>query len=56
MNNINVIYGINGPVVTVKDTKMFSMMEMVYVGDAHLAGGARVAVRLTAEKSPEIRL
>ena len=27
MNNINVIYGINGPVVTVKDTKMFSMME-----------------------------
>ena len=38
MNNINVIYGINGPVVTVKDTKMFSMMEMVYVGSDRLIG------------------
>ena len=38
MNNINVIYGINGPVVTVKDTKIFSMMEMVYVGKDKLIG------------------
>ncbi|MDP4120508.1 MAG: V-type ATP synthase subunit A [Bacillota bacterium] len=34
----NVIYGINGPVVTVKDTSSFSMMEMVYVGDEKLVG------------------
>ena len=34
----NTIYSINGPVVTVKDTRDFSMMEMVYVGDEHLVG------------------
>ena len=34
----NVIHGINGPVVTVADTKDFSMMEMVYVGDEKLIG------------------
>lgn len=34
----NVIYGINGPVVTVADTKDFSMQEMVYVGDERLIG------------------
>jgi len=34
----NVIYGINGPVVTVKNTRSFSMMEMVYVGSDHLVG------------------
>lgn len=34
----NVIYGINGPVVTVKDTRAFSMMEMVYVSDEKLVG------------------
>lgn len=34
----NVIYGINGPVVTVKDTDSFEMMEMVYVGDQKLVG------------------
>lgn len=34
----NVIFGINGPVVTVKDTKDFSMMEMVYVGTQKLVG------------------
>ena len=28
----NVIYGVNGPVVTVKQATEFSMMEMVYVG------------------------
>ncbi|MEE0966200.1 MAG: V-type ATP synthase subunit A [Bacilli bacterium] len=34
----NVIYSINGPVVTVKDTDAFSMLEMVYVGHAKLIG------------------
>ncbi|MBQ3285724.1 MAG: V-type ATP synthase subunit A [Ruminococcus sp.] len=34
----NVIYGINGPVVTVKDTDSFAMMEMVYVGQQKLVG------------------
>ena len=34
----NVIYGINGPVVTVKNAKEFSMMEMVYVGKEKLVG------------------
>ncbi len=38
MNEKNVIYGINGPVVTVKNTKSFSMMEMVYVGSCRLIG------------------
>ena len=30
------IYSINGPVVTVRDTDSFGMMEMVYVGNAGL--------------------
>ncbi len=34
----DVIYGINGPVVTVRNTRSFSMMEMVYVGEARLVG------------------
>ncbi len=34
----NVIYGINGPVITVRDTADFSMMEMVYVGKDRLVG------------------
>ena len=34
----NKIYSINGPVVTVKDTSDFSMMEMVYVGEKRLMG------------------
>ncbi|MDE6195966.1 MAG: V-type ATP synthase subunit A, partial [Erysipelotrichaceae bacterium] len=34
----NVIYSINGPVVTVKDTTDFSMLEMVYVGHKRLMG------------------
>ncbi|MGN0498892.1 MAG: V-type ATP synthase subunit A [Acutalibacteraceae bacterium] len=38
MANQNVIYGINGPVVTVKNAKDFSMMEMVYVGEQRLVG------------------
>lgn len=38
MNDQNVIYGINGSVVTVKDSRSFSMMEMVYVGNERLVG------------------
>lgn len=38
MEKNDVIYGINGPVVTVKKTKSFSMMEMVYVGNEKLIG------------------
>ncbi len=38
MDNQNVIYGINGPVVTVKGTRSFSMMEMVFVGKERLVG------------------
>jgi len=38
MEKNDVIYGINGPVVTVKRTKSFSMMEMVYVGNEKLIG------------------
>ena len=38
MENQNVIYGINGCIVTVKDARSFSMMEMVYVGHEHLVG------------------
>ena len=34
----NVIYGINGPVVTVANTRDFSMQEMVYVGQERLVG------------------
>lgn len=38
MENNNVIYGINGPVVTVKNTDSFGMMEMVHVGKQKLVG------------------
>ncbi|MCI9291971.1 MAG: V-type ATP synthase subunit A [Erysipelotrichaceae bacterium] len=34
----NVIYSINGPVVTVKNATAFSMMEMVFVGHKRLMG------------------
>ena len=34
----NVIFGINGPVVTVKNSTDFSMLEMVYVGVSRLIG------------------
>ena len=37
MNN-DVIFGINGPVITVKDTHTFAMGEMVYVGKERLVG------------------
>ena len=32
------IYSINGPVVSVRHSKSFSMREMVYVGDRQLLG------------------
>ncbi len=38
MENNNVIYGINGPVVTVKNADCFEMMEMVHVGKQNLVG------------------
>ncbi len=38
MENKNTIYGINGPVVTVKNADSFEMMEMVYVGNQKLVG------------------
>ena len=34
----NVIYSINGPVVKVKDSTDFSMMEKVFVGHQRLMG------------------
>jgi V/A-type H+-transporting ATPase subunit A len=34
----NVIFGVNGPVVTIKETKDFAMQEMVYVGNNRLVG------------------
>ncbi|MDL2292934.1 V-type ATP synthase subunit A [Acholeplasma sp. OttesenSCG-928-E16] len=34
----NVVYSINGPVVTVKNSKDFQMLEMVYVGNDRLLG------------------
>ena len=34
----NVIFGINGPVITVKNSSDFSMLEMVYVGHEKLIG------------------
>ena len=34
----NTVYSINGPVVKVRDTNDFSMMEMVYVGEKRLVG------------------
>ena len=38
MKETDVIYGINGPVVTVINTKALSRMEMVYVGKSKLVG------------------
>lgn len=38
MINESLIYGINGPVVTIKGTTQFSMLEMVYVGEQKLIG------------------
>ena len=36
--NQDVIFGINGPVVTVQNSRSFSMMEQVYVGNSRLVG------------------
>lgn len=38
MDTQDKIYGINGPVVTVRNSRSFSMMEMVYVGSERLVG------------------
>ena len=38
MSEQNVIYGINGPIVTVRGITSLSMMEMVYVGNSRLVG------------------
>ena len=38
MSQTNVIFGINGPVVTIKGRTELSMMEMVYVGKSRLIG------------------
>lgn len=35
---LNKIYSVNGPVIKVKNTKDFSMLEMVYVGNKRLIG------------------
>ena len=49
MNKSNdVIYGINGPVVTLKNSRSFSMMEMVYVGEVGLIGEV---IGITSEKT-----
>lgn len=34
----DVVYSINGPVITVRNTKSFAMREMTYVGKKHLLG------------------
>lgn len=42
------IYSVNGPVVTVRDTRSFSMQEMVFVGEKRLIGEViRVSARET---------
>ena len=38
MSGENIIYGINGPVVTIKGKTTLSMMEMVHVGTSRLVG------------------
>ena len=52
MKNETVIYGINGPVVTVKAAQSFSMMEMVYVGKERLVGEV---IGITERTSPPSR-
>lgn len=44
----NIIYGINGPVVTIKGRTSLSMMEMVYVGSSRLVGEV---IGIEAEKT-----
>lgn len=38
MHNTGIIYGINGPVVSLKGNNGFRMSEMVHVGEEHLVG------------------
>lgn len=38
MDTQDLIFGINGPVVTVRNSRSFSMMEMVFVGNERLVG------------------
>ena len=38
MNKTGIIYGINGPVIYLKDNAGFKISEMVYVGKEHLVG------------------
>ena len=38
METQDLIFGINGPVVTVRNSRSFSMMEMVFVGNERLVG------------------
>lgn len=42
------IYSVNGPVVTVRDTKSFSMQEMVFVGNKKLIGEV---IRVSAKET-----
>lgn len=44
----NVIYGINGPVVTVKGNSSFSMLETVHVGNSRLIGEV---IRVDSDKT-----
>ena len=48
MSENNVVYGINGPVVTIKGETGLSMMEMVYVGEKRLVGEV---IRLDKEET-----
>ena len=51
----NVIFGINGPVVTVENTSDFSMQEMVYVGNEKLIGEViGVSTKLTTIQVYEV--
>jgi len=48
MGSKNIIFGINGPVVTIKEATDFSMQEMVFVGDNRLVGEViRITDKLT---------
>ncbi|MBE6752967.1 MAG: V-type ATP synthase subunit A [Ruminococcaceae bacterium] len=48
MNPVNTIYGINGPVVTIKGHTGLAMMEMVNVGEQRLTGEV---IRMDAEET-----
>ena len=52
---INKVYSINGPIITVKETKDFSMLEMVYVGKKRLIGEViRINDKLTTIQVYEV--